>query len=135
MTRRNNQELQAVVFDLDGLMVNTEELYEEVGSELLRRRGCQFTGELLDAMMGRRTPVALQIMIDWHKLDATVPQLEAESDEIFPAILDRSLALMPGLADLLASLETAGIPKAVGTSSKRVVRRRCLVAARPAQPF
>jgi HAD superfamily hydrolase (TIGR01509 family) len=107
MTRRNHQELQAVVFDLDGLMVNTEELYEEVGSELLRRRGCQFTGELLDAMMGRRTPVALQIMIDWHKLDATVPQLEAESDEIFPAILDHRLAMMPGLADLLASLEQA----------------------------
>lgn len=119
MTRRNNEELQAVVFDLDGLMVNTEELYEEVGSELLRKRGCQFTGDLLDAMMGRRTPVAMQIMIDWHQLDVTVPQLEAESDEIFPAILDRSLAPMPGLADLLRSLENAGIPQAVATSSKR----------------
>lgn len=119
MNRRSDESLQAVVFDLDGLMVNTEELYQEVGSELLRRRGCQFTGELLDAMMGRRTPVALQIMIDWHQLDATVPQLEAESDEIFPAILDRSLAMMPGLAALLQGLEDAGIPKAVGTSSKR----------------
>ncbi len=119
MNRRPDVALQAVVFDLDGLMVNTEELYEEVGSELLRRRGCQFTGELLDAMMGRRTPVALQIMIDWHRLDATVAQLEAESDEIFPAILDRSLAMMPGLADLLQGLENAGIRKAVGTSSKR----------------
>ena len=119
MNRRPDEALQAVVFDLDGLMGNTEQRYEEVGSELLRRRGCQFTGELLDAMMGRRTPVALQIMIDWHRLEATVAQLEAESDEIFPAILDRSLAMMPGLADLLQGLENAGIRKAVGTSSKR----------------
>ncbi|MGC3968572.1 MAG: hypothetical protein QM775_14675 [Pirellulales bacterium] len=28
----------AVVFDLDGLMFNTEELYQSVGGELLRRR-------------------------------------------------------------------------------------------------
>ena len=30
---------RAVVFDLDGLMFNTEELYQDVGGELLRRRG------------------------------------------------------------------------------------------------
>jgi len=111
--------VQAAVFDLDGLMFNTEELYQEVGAELLRRRGREFTGPLLDAMMGRPSPVALQIMIDWHQLDATVPQLEAETDAMFPGILDARLQPMPGLMDLLAALEHAGIPKAVGTSSRR----------------
>jgi HAD superfamily hydrolase (TIGR01509 family) len=111
--------IQAVVFDLDGLMFNTEELYQDVGAELLRRRGCEFTGPLLDAMMGRPSPVALQIMIDWHQLDTTVAQLEAETDALFPDILDKRLAPMPGLLDLLANLERAGIPKAVGTSSRR----------------
>jgi HAD superfamily hydrolase (TIGR01509 family) len=111
--------IQAVVFDLDGLMVNTEELYEDVGAELLRRRGRKFTGPLLDAMMGRPTRVALQIMIDWHQLEATVPQLEAETDALFPDILDRRLALLSGLPELLAALEQAGIPKAVATSSRR----------------
>lgn len=111
--------IQAVVFDLDGLMVNTEELYEDVGSELLRRRGRKFTGPLLDAMMGRPTPVALQIMIDWHRLEATVPQLEAETDALFPDILDRRLALLTGLPELLAALQQAGIPTAVATSSRR----------------
>jgi HAD superfamily hydrolase (TIGR01509 family) len=111
--------VQAVVFDLDGLMFNTEELYQDVGAELLRRRGRQFTGALLDAMMGRPSPVALQIMIDWHKLDTTVAQLEAETDALFPAILDSRLTPMPGLLDLLAALEQAGVPKAVGTSSRR----------------
>ena len=33
---------QAVVFDLDGLMFNTEDLYQDVGSEILRRRGKEF---------------------------------------------------------------------------------------------
>jgi len=110
---------QAVVFDLDGLMFNTEDLYQEVGGELLRRRGFEFTVELLDRMMGRPGNKALQIMIDFHGLDATVDQLLAETDEVFPRILDARLAMMPGLAELLAKLEAEEIPKAIATSSRR----------------
>ncbi|MES1213301.1 MAG: HAD family phosphatase [Singulisphaera sp.] len=110
---------RAVVFDLDGLMFNTEELYQDVGTELLRRRGCDFGADLLDAMMGRPNHVALRIMIDWHDLPATVDELARETDEIFPAILDARLEPMPGLLDLLATLERHGLPKAIATSSRR----------------
>lgn len=114
----NNEGLQGVVFDLDGLIVNTEDLYQEVGAQLLSRHGKEFTQALLDAMMGRPTKVALQIMIDWHQLEATVPQLEAETDELFPAILDARLEMMPGFPDLLDALERADIPRGVATSSR-----------------
>ena len=111
--------IAGVVFDLDGLIVNTEDLYEEVGAHLLQRRGKAFTQPLLDAMMGRPTPVALQIMIDWYGLDATVAQLVAETDTIFPAILDARLKTMPGFMNLLAALEAARVPRGVATSSRR----------------
>jgi len=111
--------IQAVVFDLDGLMLNTEDLYQEVGRILLGRRGKEFTAELLDAMMGLRPHQALAIMIEWHALVDTVEQLTAESREIFVPVLDEGLAPMPGLLPLLAALEQAGIPKAVATSSGR----------------
>jgi HAD superfamily hydrolase (TIGR01509 family) len=110
---------RAVIFDLDGLMFNTEDLYQEVGSELLRRRGYEFTQELLDKMMGRPSNVALQIMIDTHTLKATVEELVAETDEIFPELLRTKLAPMPGLVELLAALEQHGIPKGIATSSRR----------------
>lgn len=110
---------RAVVFDLDGLMFNTEELYQEVGAELLRRRGYTFTQELLDQMMGRPSAVALQIMIDTHTLKATVEELLAETDEIFPEILAARLAPMPGLLELLSALEQNQIPKGIATSSRR----------------
>jgi HAD superfamily hydrolase (TIGR01509 family) len=113
------QSPRAVVFDLDGLMFNTEELYIDVGSELLRRRGKKFTRELLDKMMGRPSAVALRLMIQEHALDATVEELLAETDEIFPDILRTRLATMPGLMELLAALEASGIPKAIATSSRR----------------
>ena len=117
---------RAVVFDLDGLMFNTEELYQEVGTEILRRRGYEFTSELLDQMMGRPSRVALQIMIDTHTLKATVEELLAETDEIFPEILREKLAPMPGLVELLAALEQHGIPKGIATSSRRSFVERVL---------
>jgi HAD superfamily hydrolase (TIGR01509 family) len=111
--------LLAVVFDLDGLMFNTEALYQQVGTELLARRGKRFEAELLDRIMGRKSAVALQIMIDWHRLSDTVPLLAEESEAIFADLLDTQLRCLPGLVALLASLEEAAIPKAIATSSSR----------------
>jgi len=118
--------LRAVVFDLDGLIFNTEDLYEQVGSEVLRRRGKTMTDQLLNEMMGRKTPVALQIMIDHHGLDDTVDTLAAETYAIFDTILDEHLRLMPGLAELIDRLDALGIPKAIATSSRRAFARSVL---------
>lgn len=115
---RESGALRGVVFDLDGLIFNTEELYEQVGAELLRRRGHSFSRELLDAMMGRQSKVALQIMIDWFGLDATVAELEEETDAVFPRILDTQLRTMPGFLPLLETLERETIPRGVATSSR-----------------
>jgi len=121
-------DLKAVVFDLDGLMFNTEELYFEVGTELLRRRGRPLTQELLNQMMGRPSRLALQIMIDMHGLSDSVETLQRENDEIFVELLDTRLAPMPGLIDLLEALESAGFPKAIATSSRRVFVERVLAS-------
>ena len=108
---------KAVVFDLDGLMFNTEELYEQVGADILRRRGKAFDAELIDAMMGRPASAALQLMIDWHSLNDTIEQLADETDAIFASLLDKQLALMPGLDRLLTRLDETAVPKAIATSS------------------
>jgi HAD superfamily hydrolase (TIGR01509 family) len=113
------RDLRAVVFDLDGLMFNTEDLYQYVGSELLRRRGKTFEQDLLDQMMGRPPRVSLGLMIEWHGLNDTPEQLATESEEIFATILDTRLECMPGLTDLLDALDEHSIPKAIATSSGR----------------
>ncbi len=107
-------------------MFNTEDLYDEVGIQLLARRGKVFTPQLKDAMMGRPARVALQIMIDWHELDDSVEELQAHTDDIFAEILPKRLAPMPGLLELLDTLESTGIPKAIATSSRREFTRRVL---------
>ena len=114
-----NSEIQAAIFDLDGLMFNTEELYQFVGTEVLRRRGKNFDVELLHQMMGRPGAVALQMMIDYHSLPESVAELQTENEEIFVDLLDTRLETMPGLLPLLDALEKAEIPKAIATSSGR----------------
>ena len=110
-------EIQATVFDLDGLLVNTEELYQDVGTELLRRRGRTFGVDLLDAMMGRPQHNALSIMIKWHGLDVTIETLADETKEIFQTLLDSRLALMPGAKNLIEHIRLLDISLGVATSS------------------
>ena len=74
---------RAVVFDMDGLMFNTEEVYTLVGTELMRRRGREFPDGLKDAMMGLTPRAAFEEMIRWHDLDDGWEELMVESNEIF----------------------------------------------------
>src|SRR5512138_3376395 len=108
---------RAVVFDMDGLMFNTEDVYWEVGCRLLEKRGYQFSRELSDAMMGRPPQASFEVMIRWHDLADDWRQLAVESESLFIELLDEHLEPMPGLLDLLAALESRGIPKAICTSS------------------
>ena len=118
--------MRAVVFDMDGLMFNTEDVYTLVGTELLRRRGCEFTAELKDKMMGLQPQPAFAAMIEQCRLADTWQELAVESNRLFFDLLGDHLAMMPGLLPLLDALERAGIPKAIGTSSSRDVVAACL---------
>ncbi|HWL11149.1 MAG TPA: HAD family phosphatase [Planctomicrobium sp.] len=108
-----------VAFDLDGLILNTEEIFHLTGTELMRRRGKTATPALFHAMMGRRSHEAFQAMIEIMELKDTIEELAGESSEIFDRLLGRHLALMPGLLELLDLLDEKKIPRAVATSSGR----------------
>jgi HAD superfamily hydrolase (TIGR01509 family) len=118
--------MKAVVFDLDGLMFNTEDVYTLVGTELLRRRGLEFTSELKNEMMGLVPQRSFEIMISRCRLLDSWRELAAESNAIFLELLDEHLAPMPGLFELLRALEAARIPKAIATSSSRALLDACL---------
>ncbi len=119
-------ELKAVAFDMDGLMVNTEELYFEVGQTILKRRGREFKDSLRRSMMGLPGPKAFELMITTEQLIDTVAVLAAESDEVFAGMLPHRLRPLPGLLELLDALDTHGIPRCVATSSSLRFAREVL---------
>jgi HAD superfamily hydrolase (TIGR01509 family) len=111
--------IKAVVFDFDGLMFNTEDVYEITLADFLRRRGIELTDAIRDGMIGRRPPDALRHLIDSAKLEEPADLIQAELRRAFVELLDLHLRPMPALFELLSHLEALGLPKAVATSSER----------------
>jgi HAD superfamily hydrolase (TIGR01509 family) len=115
----DSPQIRAVVFDFDGLMFNTEEIFNLSGRELLRRRGKEMTPELLSMMMGRRAAEAFPLLIETLNLTESPEALLAEERGIFHELLWTHVAPMPGLFELLTELDRRQIPKGVATSSRR----------------
>lgn len=111
--------LHAVVFDLDGILANTEDLYEKACETVLGRRGKTYDPSLREQMMGRPVADAIQIMIDAHSFADPLDSMMAECKEVLQVLLETSLAPMPGVVELLDAIQAANLPAAVATSALR----------------
>lgn len=115
----NLPQIKAVVFDLDGLMLNTEDIFDIAGRQLLERRGMKMTEEIHRSMLGRRPNEAFQSLKDLTGISDSIDQLKEETKALFAAAAKQHLNTMPGLFALLDRIEGLGLPKAVATSSPR----------------
>lgn len=118
--------LRAIAFDMDGVLATSEDVYERVGTETLRRRGKTFDTDLRDKMMGLPPAAALQTMIDWHQLDDTIETIAIESEKTFWELAGDDLSPMPGVHGLFDRIEAAGLPRGVVTSGTRNYAERIL---------
>ena len=111
--------IRAVVFDLDGLMFDTEALYFRVSSEMVAARGKTFTPEIMRAMIGRRSVEAGYMLKTMTGLDEPLDVLLADVRQRFYAEMETAVHPTPGLFHLLDRLGHHGLPLAVATSSRR----------------
>lgn len=118
--------IEAVAFDLDGLMFDTEALFFRVARETLEARGGRFTAEMMAAMIGRRAVEAGHVLQSMSGIDADPEELLGHVRDRYLAVLDTDAAPTPGLATLLDELERRSLPKAVATSSRRAHAERLL---------
>ena len=102
--------IRAVVFDLDGLMFDTEALFFRVAAEMLTARGKRFTPEIMRTMIGRRAVEAGQSFKTLAGLEEPVEDLMAEARPRFFAEMDAAVHPTPGLFVLLDHLEGAAAP-------------------------
>jgi HAD superfamily hydrolase (TIGR01509 family) len=112
--------IRAVCFDLDGLMFNTEHVFYDAGTELLRRRNKEMTIDVMNVLIGRRPLESFKALVEYLALTDDPVELLAESRVIFDAMLLTRLAPMPGLFELLDLIDQRGLPKGVATSSPRL---------------
>ncbi|KAL1243018.1 Pseudouridine-5'-phosphatase [Trichinella spiralis] len=111
-----------VIFDMDGLLLNTEDYYTEAQDAYLRKFGKTFTWELKCRQMGRTQREGFQLVIDEYKLPVSLDEMLAEVnshlEKLFP-----HCQLMPGAERLVNHLHNHRIPMALCTGSKEYFYR------------
>ncbi len=122
--------LQAVLFDMDGLLVDTEPLWFEVESEVMAGLG----GDWSEADQAKLVGGSLQATLDYLLGKASRPvsreRLAGQMRDGMVWRLARGpVPLRPGAVGLLAQVRAAGVPYALVTSSERVIMEAVFRAA------
>jgi HAD superfamily hydrolase (TIGR01509 family) len=107
----------ALVFDMDGLLVDSEPLWARVEADFARARGGDFTPELARACVGRGIANTLRVMSDLFGFPVDV---DRDTDEILDRFILRAseIVLKPGARELLGDAK-GRVPVALGSSSAR----------------
>jgi pseudouridine 5'-phosphatase len=121
--------VQAVALDMDGLTLNTEDLYGESGTRLMARRSKPFTDEVRRQMTGLPAPQAYAVLIAAEGLMETWEELHEETEAILDELLPSWVRPMPGVLTLLDELDRLGLPRCIATSSGRSFAEKALTLA------
>ena len=119
---------EAVVFDMDGLMLDSERAINECMARAASDLGHELPASLWLQMIGGGDGLCRRLLADRIGADATV-ELLARAEAMYDVVADAGIAHRPGIIDLLDWLVARGIPRAVATSTRRPLAMRKLAAA------
>jgi HAD superfamily hydrolase (TIGR01509 family) len=122
--------LRAIIFDMDGLMFDTERIAQDAWQQAARDFGYDFPLELYTGIVGLAlTDVehfTRQTFGADYPFELIYPRKQAYVDR---HIASRGIPLKPGLLELLADIEGAGLAKALASSSGTAIIQRNLTSA------
>ncbi len=109
-------EISCIIYDMDGLLLDTEGIYTEVTQEIVAEYGKVFDWTIKKKIIGRRSIQAAQIIVE--SLDLPIsPQdyLDSRKDVLLAGF--RAPQALPGAKELTTHFFKHGIPQALATSS------------------
>ena len=107
-----------VIYDMDGLLLDTESLHERVNSEVAQRYGKTFTTEAKMAIAGRPTLDSARVLVDLLQLPLSASEYIVERNELLYPLYGTAQVL-PGTVELIRHLASHNIPQAIASSSSR----------------
>ncbi|MCW2350527.1 HAD family hydrolase [Sphingobium sp. B12D2B] len=108
---------KAVVFDMDGVLFDTEMLYRAAMFSAGDEGGHTITEALFNATLGCPWPTARQHLLDHFGSDFPADDFRHRVRAYFDQFVAQDLPLKPGVVALLDVLDAAGLPRAIATSS------------------
>jgi HAD superfamily hydrolase (TIGR01509 family) len=111
--------IAAVIFDLDGVLVDTEHVWDEVREALTVEWGGHYTPEAQQAMMGMSSPEWARYLHETVGLPQAPETINAEVVARMLARYREHLPLVEGAVDAVRGLYAAGLRLAVASSSNR----------------
>ena len=119
----------AVIFDMDGLLIDSEPLWWQAGVEVLRTVGVDLDDSRSHETMGLRTDAALE---HWFGLfpwtGKSFQDIEQEVNSRVIQLIGEHAEPLPGVYDAIHLLSKHGIPMGVCSSSPQAVIRTVLSA-------
>ncbi|MCR8575714.1 HAD family hydrolase [Streptomyces sp. Isolate_219] len=119
---------EAVVFDCDGLLVDTEPCWTVAETALFAAHGHTFGPEQKALVIGRTVEAAAEAMADCFGRPGAGPELAAELLERVRKELAHGAAALPGAAELVRACRAA-VPIAVASNSPRELLDTALESA------
>jgi HAD superfamily hydrolase (TIGR01509 family) len=108
--------IKAILFDLDGLMFDSEPHSLASWEAVLEERGVQLDQLTIESILGLRIDATARTLIDKYHLPDTVPDLADAKTEYQITHLDGNVKPMPGLIELLDEIDRRGLSKAIASS-------------------
>ncbi|GAB6931091.1 HAD family hydrolase [Paenibacillus sp. JCM 10914] len=113
--------IQAFIFDMDGVIIDSEPLHFEVDIQVMNNFGSAITHEQLEQYVGMTNPEMWKRIIDEHKLAQTVEEIiEYQLRQKIDLLTAREMHPIEGIRELLDRLKAHDIPAAIASSSPPV---------------
>lgn len=111
--------LRAVIFDWDGVVVDSSSHHERSWEILAAKRGLPLPADHFKRGFGKKNNVIIPDL-GWATEPVEVGALAREKEEIYRSLVrERGIEPLPGARALLAALQAAAIPCAIGSSTER----------------
>jgi HAD superfamily hydrolase (TIGR01509 family) len=123
-TVRAPHDLHAVLFDMDGTLVETEQYWGEAMFELAGRLGGRMSDEARAATVGTSMRVAMEILHADLGISRTEQELQDDAawvEDATARLLAREVVWRPGARELLAAVHAAGLRTALVTTTPRAL--------------
>lgn len=107
----------AVIWDVDGTLVDTAELHFDAWVRLASEMGRPFSREDFSATFGRRNPEIIRFLFHREFTDREVAEIGERKENYYRAEAEKGIDLLPGVANMLRSFANLGCRQAVGSSA------------------